>query len=200
MMKELIHDCRTIYENKRNHFNFFERIYNKLEKPTWMINTNDKRLECIYEHQDLLYTEGRIVFAQIVQANNLLFKPGKSDHPACVVFSEDIFFDEKVYDLYEIAHSMFELKDTSVDDPDLKIFSDAITDEMTTLFNLQLPIKITNNRVVYYSTIMVCRKHLPTKYLTSGWFPLLTNQNKTKASMILPSKYWPKQLIKKWIE
>jgi hypothetical protein len=197
-MKELLNECRMIYKNRKKHFNLFDRVYNKLKKPNWMIKENDRRFESIYDEQDLLYSHGRIVLAHLVQANTLLFEPGKDDCPACIVFSEDTYFDENIDEMSEIANNLYILKDTAVEDLELKEFADVITDQMTALYNVQLPNSITNNKLVYYTTIMVKRSHLPNQYLKLGWFPILVCPEKTKASIILPCKYWSTKLIKMW--
>lgn len=198
-MKKLISECRKIFEDKKDQFNPLESMYNKLKKPDWMKKSNDKRFECIYNDQKLLFSEGKIVFGYIVQANTLLFEPGNFDSPACIVFSEDEYFDDNFEELFEIANSLFSLKGTNVEDSEIKKFVDVITDEMTALYNVQLPNKVTKNKAVFYTTIMVRRSHLPTKYLKLGWFPILTCPNKTKASIILPSRYWSNDLINEWL-
>lgn len=197
-MKNIIKECRKNYEEQELKFNYFNRRYNKLKRPNWIKKNDDSRFECIYDEQELLINEGKIVYGRIVHANDSLFQPGFSDSPACIVFSEDNYFDEHINELSEVANSLYALKRRQIEDEKLKKFADDITDEMTVLYNVQVPKLITKNKSVYYTTIMVHRKHLPERYLKLIWFPVLVLPIRTKAAMILPSKYWPKQLKKMW--
>lgn len=117
-----------------------------------------------------------------------------------IVFSEDTYFDDHVEKLAEISTYLFSLKGMRVEEPEIKIIADAITDEMTALYYRDLPKKITNDKLVYCSTIMVHRAHLPGKYLQNGLIPLLICPTKTVASIILPSKYWAPELAQIWTE
>lgn len=132
-MKEIITECKMKFEYKKERFNILERMYNKLKKPHFMKISNDQRFKCIFDDQKLLFSEGRIVVGHIVQANTLLFEPGKLDHPACIVFSEDAYFDGNIDELYEIAHSLYALKGTVVEDSEIRKFVEVITDEMVSI-------------------------------------------------------------------
>ncbi|QSX04646.1 hypothetical protein JYG23_07980 [Sedimentibacter sp. zth1] len=197
-MKNIISECRKNYEERKLKFNYFDRRYNKLKKPNWIKKNDDSRFECIYDEQELLINKGKIVYGRIVQANASLFQPGIFDSPAGIVFSEDYYFNEHVNQLSKVANSLYALKNKQIEDEKLKIFTDAITDETTALYNVQVPKLITSNIAVFYTTIMVHRKHLPARYLKLNWFPVLVLPTQTKAVMILPSKYWSKQLKKIW--
>jgi ribonuclease HI len=199
-MKELIIETRNLFLRRNGKFGFFERKYNKLEVPAWIKEHKDTRFDAIYRDQDVLFTDGSVVFSYIVQANSQLFEPGKTDCPAAIIFSEDQYFDENQDELANIAAALYQLKGEETDDAELRQFAEVITNEMTALYNVKLPMKITNNKEVYYSTIMVHRKHLPLGYLKSTWLPILTYPLKTEASIILPSKYWVEGMREIWIE
>lgn len=197
-MKEMIENTRYNYCEKRKSFGFFDKQYNKLTQPAWMKQMKDTRFQSQYRDQEILLTRGDVVFAHLIQANSLLFQPGDNDAPAAIVFSSDRYYDDHVDELLTLGHAMFDLKGKTHDDPELERFAKAITDEVSALFNFKLPEKITDGRKVYYSTIVVHRKHLPTKYLKTGWFPVLVQPETTEACMILPSKYWAPNLVKSW--
>lgn len=191
-------ETRQIYENNKNYFNFFDRRYNRLKKPLWMRRSKDTRFDVIYDEQDLLFKEGNLALAYLVQANSLLFKQGIVNCPADIIFSEDPYFDDNPEMLEQLASELYELKESEVEDLELMQFSEVITDEMTAIYNTPLPLKMTNHKLVYYTSIMVHRKHLPTDYIKTGWFPVLTNPDKTKASIILPYKYWAPGMVNIW--
>lgn len=197
-MKDMIENTRLKYTEKRKSFGFFDKQYNKLTPPAWMKQVKDTRFQSQYRDQEMLLSRGEVVFAHLIQANSLLFQPGDSDAPAAIVFSSDHYYDDHVDELLIIGHAMFDLKGKTQDDPELKRFAKAITDEVSALFNVKLPEKLTNGRKVYYSTIIIHRKHLPVKYLKTRWFPVLIHPETTEACMILPSKYWAPNLVEYW--
>jgi hypothetical protein len=196
----LIQRTKEQFGSAPRSFSIWNRLHNKMTPPKWMKVHQDVRLLSIYEDQKALFTNGLVVWGHLVQANSLLFSPGLSDHPASIIFSLDSHFDKNLYDLETIAHNLYGHKGQEVNEPELAYFVDVITDEFKTPFNIQLPYSLTANRDVYFTSIMVCRKHLPKRQLISGWFPLLTNPRLTKASIILPFRYWNSQLAALWQE
>ncbi|MEN2776615.1 hypothetical protein [Acetivibrio clariflavus] len=198
-MKELMDKTREKYEKKRNKFNFFERTYfNKLKKPLWARSRGDRRFDVVYRDQGLLYSEGKIVLASIFKANSLLFKHGEKDCPAAVIFSEDPYFEENYFELDKIVDYLIDIADGYSADSEFRNLTRILNEEMSAHFNILLPFSICNGRKVYFTTIMVHRKHLPSNYLKSGWFPLLVCPSKTKASIILPYRYWDRKLVQMW--
>ena len=197
-MKQLMEETRQIYESNRYYFNFFDRRYNRLKKPLWMRRAKDTRFDVIYDEQDILFKEGNLTLAYLVQVNSLLLKQGIVNCPAAIIYSEDPYFDNNPEMLEQLASDLYELKKNEVEDRELMQLSEVITDEMTAIYNIPLPLKMTNQKLVYYTSIMVHRKHLPTDYIKTGWFPILTNPDKTKSSIILPYKYWTPGMVNIW--
>ncbi len=185
---------REFYNKKRKWFFIFDKRYNTLVKPSWMRNNNDRRFEVIYTDQKLLFKKGKIMLGRIVQANSMLFKPGKYDCPAAMIFTEDTFFEENPQKLGEIASNLFEIKGKATEDEELQKFSDILADEMVPVFNIDVPDKITYGKKVYFTTFMVIRKHLPVGYISNNTFPILACPEETEATIILPSKYWAPEL------
>jgi hypothetical protein len=197
-MKSLIENTRNRFGKPPRTLSVRDSIYNSVRKPLLMRLIKDKRFDGFYQNKDILLSDGEIVWGFIVQANTLLFKPAKTNHPATLVFSKDLYFDERLDVLENIATALYDLKGRKNVDKEVSLFAEVITDQMTALFNTPIPKSITMNKAVYYTTIMVHRKHLPLKYLNSGWFPLLVSPHKTKSSMILPSRYWSEDLVELW--
>lgn len=160
------------------------------------------RLYVTYYQKNLLLTKGIVVWGHIVQANSLLFKKGKNNYSAAIVYSLDPIFNSNLSQLSRIAWELYELKDRHVEHPeviDLKAIANAITNETDCLFNIKIPESIALDRVVYYTTIAVYRQDLPTKYLRNNWFPLLIAPGVTENVMILPAKYWHRNLVRTWV-
>lgn len=191
---------REKYEKKRNKFNFLERVFlNKLVKPKWARDKGDKRFDVIYRDQDLLYAEGKVVLANIFKANTHLFKSGEYDCPAAVVYSEDPYFEENFNELEIIVSQLIDISNGYCDYSEFRNISRILNEEMSAHFNILLPQSMCEGRKVYFTTIMVHRKHLPASYLKSTWFPMLVCPSRTKASMILPYYFWDKNLAKMWM-
>jgi len=188
---------RERLDEARQSWTFLWRPYHRLARPSWA-RGRDTPFECIYQDYKSLLRSGAVVWGHIVQANMLLFKSGRDDHPANAVFSMDPFFDDKLPTLAELSGVMFGLKGRDASDPELDKFARAITNEYKVLMNRKLPLSLTFERKVYFTTIMVHRKHLPERVLSASWFPLLASPKETKASIILPSRYWDPDLLEMW--
>jgi hypothetical protein len=89
------------------------------------------------EQSDRLRRHGLIVWAAVVQANMLLFRHGKEDAPANVVWSSDSTFENQPEQLLEVAKAIFQLKDTTPDDPKLLETAQTITDEYNGVASLE---------------------------------------------------------------
>ncbi|WP_327234542.1 hypothetical protein OG349_11655 [Streptomyces sp. NBC_01317] len=136
-----------------------------------------------------------MVWAALVQANVLLFRPGSGDHPAEVVYGPDPkAFDDCPDSLSGIARSLFSLKGTEQYDPELQVFSDHLADEMERTMRMPVPRKLAGNETVHITCVIVARRHLPEQVLHGSIFPLLIHPEKTDVTMILPSRYWPEDL------
>lgn len=193
-MKTALDLTRKLYYRRREGLFIINKGYNTLKRPKWMDIKTDKRFDSTYTDQKLLFKKGRIMIGKIVQANTLLFEPGKFDHPAAMVFTEDPYFEENPHKLEEIASSLYKIKGRSTNDEELQKFSDMLEDEIVTLFNVEVPKKITHGKKVYFTSFMVHRRHLKLGYMDSGIFPVLALPEKTEASIILPNRYWADEL------
>jgi hypothetical protein len=194
---------RKIYREAHKKFSLEQFIYDHLIPPWWMIQQQDRRFCTLFRDQNILLQKGIIVWGHLIQANNLLFEPGKWEHPAVIVCSPKPLYEENLGELARIARELYELKDKNLDHPEmleLKSFGEIITNEMDCPFNVPIPSCLTMNQLVYFTSILVYRKHLPLGYLSSGWFPVLIAPDKTPAAMILPSRYWAPELVETWCD
>jgi Zn-dependent protease with chaperone function len=195
-LKESLENTRKALSPVPRSFSVINKIYNRIRPPSWM--KKNSPLQCIYKDQNLLLTQGRIVWGQVIQANTLLFEDRSEDCPAAILFTMDPSIDEDPEKLQDIAKTLYSLKDGESDNEELNKVVQVITDEYTTWMNHHVSAAATGTIDVFYSTIMVHRKHLPLNYLKSGWFPLLIHPTKTKCAMILPSKYWDPRMAEIW--
>ena len=196
-----LYQTRKKFQEQRRGFSLKHLVYDSLIPPWWMILERDRRFCALYRDQNILWKKGIVVWGRLVQANNLLFEPGRWDHPAVIVCSPVPLFDSNIKELTRIAQDLYQLKDKKLEHPemvDFVTFAEVITNEMDCLFNVKIPTSLTFNQLVYFTSIMVCRKHLPGGYLKSAWFPTLIAPDTTSAAMILPSKYWFSDVLDCW--
>lgn len=196
-MKELMDRTREKYDKKRNKFSFIDKLFfNRLSKPAWVRAKGDTRFDVLYRDQDILYSRGKIVLAHVFKANTSLYQYGEYDSPATVVYSEDPFFEEDFYKLMEIVGYLSNLKNNPASEH--SNLARMLADDMTAHYNILLPNSITYGKKVYYTSLMVHRKLLPSRYLKSNWFPLLICPSETKASSIVPFYCWDRKLALMW--
>ena len=60
---------------------------------------------------------------------------------------------------------------------------------------LRLPPEITGGAVIYATTIMLYRKHLPASHLGSMVVPLVVERRPHGVAIVPPSELWPRGLI-----
>ena len=89
----------------------------KLPRPSWLAKQD--ALSRLYDDKQTLFNDGEIYYAQIVQANELLFNPSsKIDAPANVIFSSNPIVNKFPYLLKTVAEKLYSYKDAvgSADD------------------------------------------------------------------------------------
>ncbi len=198
-MGTLLQKTRARFGAAPRSFSPGRRFYNHIRMPSHIRDIANGAYKIIYQNQELLMREGRIVWGHIVQANSLLFKPGPEDCPAAAVFSLDPWFDDHLPELGSIADVLYQLKGEDTGDPAKDSFAENLRDDYSPVFSAILPKAISGSVPAHYTAFMVHRKHLPVNHLNSVWIPLLIHPTKTSASMILPAKYWDTDLINYWL-
>jgi hypothetical protein len=168
----------------------------ELEKA--FVENNDELLR-ILKDQDLLLARGQVFWGQLVQANQILFKPeNRMTCPANVIYSTDPFFDGRLALLSSMARGLFAQKGSTQADREIQGFVDIVTDEMTRVLRQEMPPSYTGGRSVYFATCFIQPAHLPHGYLNRPSFPIVVNPEETPAVMLLPSQYWPSELVSHW--
>lgn len=196
-MRVLLDDCRRLLGPSPRRFGILDYAYLQVEPPRWL--TGDNLLWSTYRDQKLLRAEGQVVWGVLVQANGALFEPGRDDNPAAILYSADPSFDDDLPTLRRLAKQLFSLKGTTGNGA-LQPFVDIITDEYRMDLNVPLPDALTGGRVVFTSSCMIHRRHLPTGILSWGFFPLLAAPNRSPAVMPVPARFWPDDLVAAWVD
>ncbi|MFD7915683.1 hypothetical protein ACFV30_34080 [Streptomyces sp. NPDC059752] len=186
-----IAQCRASLGEAPRHFSWFDKFrYLRIPRSDW-VEREDPLAE-ILKAQDVLLTEGQLVWGAIVQANNDLFVRGWHDLPAAVIYSPDTtVFDDSPDLLLDIARKLYRLKGTRQQDPELAAFSRMLASETDREMRLEVPRRLTGSAAVYCTDIIVARRHLPGRVLSEPVFPLLIAPEHTAMTMMLPSRFWP---------
>lgn len=191
----LLFQVRQLMGNPPRRIGLWKSWRLRPKRPSWLSRDDD--LQEVFRQSGRLLQEGTVVWGALVQANNLLFSPGLKDHPAMAVYSRDSVFDHQVQDLQTLSSQIFELKGTDPEDQALAAIAAEVTNELSRKMRVEIPKALTNGSDVVSNTIMVFRKHLPTRYLARGFFPLLIHPD-TPAALIVPCCFWPPQLVQFW--
>lgn len=194
---DTLRQTRFEFDAIRHQVGFLDKLRFRGMPPFWLWFSEDPML-LAYKKSHLFLQQGRVVWGHIIQANKALFDPSdKGDYPAAILYSPDPYYDAHMPALTKIAHSLFAIKgkDTS---QELKIFSDTLADEYETHMKLPIPPVLTEGREVYYSSILIPRKHLAFPFLVASAFPLLIAPNHTDGNKILPALYWSEWMHLYW--
>lgn len=153
----------------------------------------------ILKNQKVLLTGGEVVWGHLVQANQMLFDPNNlTTCPANVIYSTDPFFDGRVSLLSGMARGLFAQKGSTKADREMQKFVDIITDEYVRVLRKEMPHSYTGERSVSFATCLIDPAHLPFGYLSRSSFPVIIKPKVTEIMMILPSRFWPEELVHQW--
>ena len=192
-------DYKSNIEQMRKNFASSRRTRSDRLKgrPPWTFN---HVIGAQYDKQDEILFDGKIFYASLNQANTAIFRKGFGNFGAVLVYSPDPFYDEHPEKLTPIARMLYSYKDSAQNAPsELKYFADAITDESVYFLNLLIPPQFTYGRVVYATTVVLHRHHLPGRRLSGGLFPILANPDAFKPCMVLPKAYWTKEFTEAFL-
>ncbi|MEP3479691.1 MAG: hypothetical protein ABJZ55_10620 [Fuerstiella sp.] len=152
----------------------------------------------MFDNKWQVYESGIVVWAHIIQANRLLFEPGKDNCPASVVFAPNWRQHVDVEELGHIAHSLYELKGTVPNEPHLRQLAECLTDERARTFGVRIPPSVSGHLRLVESSTFITRKHLPNRVLTLPFFPIVVASQAPYYNFPLPSRFWPEQFIEFW--
>lgn len=187
---------------KANSKNFFPP-----PKPVWL--KPDDRLSLFYDEFSVLMRRGELFWANIVQANNLLFKPLPRFSRIVDASVAEIVYNHKRPKTAEsdplilrtFAHYLFESKGKPAEElPEwLREASAVITDE----FDRSRVVIKAGERDDFemnltMQAIIVFRAHIPRGALKNSLLPIIAAPYKCESAMILPSLYWTRGFLKYW--
>lgn len=173
----------------------FARIGARALPPTWMPR-NDV-LRKVYVEQDRLLRAGSLVWAWLVQANNLLFAPGPDDHPALIVLPTDITNAAPIARLSAVAQRVYQLKNTTPADAGERELARLVSDEMRRSLGWRVPATVAGPTALTLTACMVFRRALPEGRLHRGLLPMLTHPQ-TDVVLPVPLRCWPEAFERWW--
>lgn len=170
----------------------------KLKRPYWL--GYDDPMGEIYRKKTVLLQEGKITYAHVVQANELLFRLlPHGDYPAVIVYSRDPLAQEDPSILQALASNLYSYKNKPLQSvpEQWQALARAITDEydrssFTVTYSHDG--KTIQARMI---PVMIFRKLLPGRKLHGGLLPVLTVEG-CKTVMILPKRYWTHTFKTAW--
>lgn len=191
--KEELAQMQTRYDR-------FRLPFLSLSRPKWLRDGNS--MAAIYEEKEKLLRQGKLCYAQIVQANTLLFQPTPDvDCPANIIYSADPRVAENPDILQELATLLFSYKNKNPDSvpTQWQEIARVITDEYD-YADYQFDIDWEGQRITFrFMPIMVFRKLIPKRMLCGGLLPILTSSN-CRSVLILPKQYWTKSFTRAWTD
>ncbi|MEB3754669.1 hypothetical protein [Acinetobacter sp. MD2(2019)] len=193
--KSIIQEIRDNFNQQNKFIRYIQNLFLKSNPPSWM--TADDPLIELYRQQSLLLNEGQIVWAAIVQANNLLFSEGNMDHPAQLVYSQTQDFDDNPEYLSEVAAQIYALKNTIPDQMELHALAEMVTNEHERGVNWHVP-ELLSNTPIRSTTFIMIRAHSPNRQLSSQQIPILIHPS-TSMCMMVPAKFWPDEFKQHWL-
>ncbi|TDR76430.1 hypothetical protein [Paludibacterium purpuratum] len=194
-MEEAITEIRRHFKKSRAFLNNLRYLTISEEQPSWM-SIYDPLYEVI-KKQAFLIRNGSVHWAAVVQANCMLFSPGKNNCPAHLIYCPGNELDASLDELRALASEVYQLKNTTPEDPEKRKIADMLTDEFERGMGWYLPTQL-SDIPVKSTAFMVFRRHLPNRMLTASIFPILAHPS-TEATLMVPCMYWPASLKEKWV-
>lgn len=199
---EMLKESRQTFGTGPRSFGFWERrSYLRIPNPAWMSQApkNDKLVQLLALQKEI-FQNGCLVWGHIVQANTLLFEPGKDNYPALVVYAPDPEMQMDPRLLEDVAQKSFQLKGTQPRDKDKLAVAQMMTDEMSRPTGFPIPRTICSIGNLLISITFCARHHFPKKQLCASVFPMVRHAIEPQWVLPLPEKYWAKRLVEWWCE
>ena len=199
------HVTENTYQNHLDvmRANYHENIITSksLSKPLWLRLNRKDALNIIYRDKDIVFRNGQVYYASIVQANELLFDASnKIDLPANFLYSTHPIAEKYPEFLTELSEEIFYYKGMPEDQvPEylhelVRIITDerdrSAVDFTISMTNPENPDEEINDIDIHFCSLIVFRKDIPNQVLCGTHFPVLAVPELSPAVIILPKEYW----------
>ena len=164
-------------------------------RPQWILGDP---LNYQFESVPTLFSQGRVVWAALVQANDDLFRIGSLEGaPGVVLYDPAGRIDQPT--LGRVARQVFALKGKPNEDADVAAMGAALANETSRMFDHPVPPSI-SAYPLRVSALQFDRRHLPDGLLSMGTFPIVISDQCPGAVMVLPAPRWQPQWREQWQE
>jgi hypothetical protein len=201
MFQNLLEEARRKFGDPPRRFDGEEVRAMRSPPPDFMQSNPRDPLWLQFRQRQAIFSHGELVWGQVVQANSILYDDADPhDAPAAYIYSLDTDFEEDVMALAEIADNLYGIRGETTDNPQTQPCADMLGDGYARNLLAQVPYDLTDGRDVYYTCGVIPRKYLPLPQLAAPLFPLIIVPGKTEATWLLPSRWWPQELIDMWLD
>lgn len=195
-MSSIITRCRAALGPAPRSFGWWDRLtYLGVSRPEWMYE-GDPLVAQFAQRQQVLQT-GAIVWGRLIHGANEVFHPGERDHPGAVVYCPSENYDLSDEDLGETAELLYHLQ---LERPggELGQLAAMLADETKRILGLPVPTAFCPRAPCVVSTVFFVRRHLPNGRVAGPGMPLVVGREPPYNPVVLPSKYWPADLLADW--
>ena len=197
--QELLFQCRDNFGAAPRSLGLWNRyVYLQVPRPRWC--TEGEGLYPFFCGLGDLLKFGDVVWGHVVQANRLMFTPDPRNCPGEMLYCPQTRRAVEPRHLGRIANCLYDLKGTTPRDPQLMPIATYLTDERIRVFGLNVPPIVSPDFPCMVSTVYFKREHLPNRRICSSYMPLIVARQSPRFAMILPERYWPKELIAIWTD
>ena len=171
----------------------------KVSRPAWMLPSDP--LVQIYTRSSDWLAQGELTWAVVFMANEALWEPGADDHPAGVVYSFDPWFERRPDRMVDIGQRIFRYHQSELRPrrPWERRVYDGLKTGSERPLHEELPPSLSGGRIVYHSSTVLHRAHLPHGHLTGSVLPMLVQRHQApRVCVPMPHALWPGELLQRW--
>ncbi|MEM7476064.1 MAG: hypothetical protein AAF483_13805 [Planctomycetota bacterium] len=191
-------DCSLNLGPVPRRFSALQKLnYLKFAKPIWLRRNPSDLLNTLFDHRESLWEHGQVVWGHVLQTHNKMYKSGSRDRPGQILFSLCEQCQEHPSELYGIAKRLSELRSEAGNNQGSEIV-ESIDSESTRVYGLKVPDEFSPNLTSMISSTLFVRRYLPERRICRPLMPIIVNPQPPHVAMVLPEKYWPKELLLWW--
>ena len=164
--------------------------------PPWLRPADP--LQLFFKERRRMLRTGIVVWGAFVQANSRMSVRGVGDSPGEVIYCPDplAIFDPDW--LLGVAGELSTTKDEVGLPPDLEPIGEYLAEDSTRAFGRIVPRSVVGDRELALSTVLIFRRHVPGKRLCHPLVPLLVAAEPPRIGMIVPQRFWPREMRTAW--
>lgn len=196
---DMIQSCRRIFGSPPRDLGRIGWPGLRTRRPLWSRLSFWDPIKTHFGYLERTFAQGHVVWAHVVQANELMFEPGSQDCPGEVVFSFDTSLDGQTERLEELAGQLFDLKGTHPSDPALRQIANRLANEMRRDYGAVVPKLLAGGTQYRTSVIFFDRRHLPGEHLMNSRLPVIVHPRPPHVVTVLPQEFWDPEFRDWWV-